>query len=119
MSAGDKEVGLRDQFILIIGDLHIPDKANGLPEKFKELLVPGVISHVICTGNVGNQQTLDMLKAISNNFTMVRGDCDEVGRSKENESLAQKKKLQIRGIRFGILHGHQVCWVSQDLAMGG
>jgi len=49
-----------------------------LPDKFKELLVPGVISHVICTGNVGNQQTLDMLKDISTNFTIVRGDCDEV-----------------------------------------
>lgn len=86
----------------MIGDLHIPDKASGLPEKFKELLVPGVISHVICTGNVGNSQTLEMLKSISENFTMVRGDCDE------NEGIAMKKKVQIRGIRFGILHGHQV-----------
>lgn len=115
MAASDKDVVRAHQFILIIGDLHIPDRAHGLPDKFKELLVPGVISHVICTGNVGNQETLSMLRAISDNFTMVRGDCDDVRSAHQNEALSLKKKLQIRGIRFGVIHGHQVIpWEDEE-----
>lgn len=38
--------------VLCIGDLHIPHRAVDLPPKFKELLKPGKIHHVLCTGNL-------------------------------------------------------------------
>lgn len=38
--------------MLAIGDLHIPHRAPDLPAKFKSMLVPGKIQHIICTGNL-------------------------------------------------------------------
>lgn len=38
--------------VLCIGDLHLPHRAADLPPKFKSLLVPGKISHVLCPGNL-------------------------------------------------------------------
>ena len=38
--------------VLCIGDLHIPHRATDLPPKFKALVVPGKISHILCPGNL-------------------------------------------------------------------
>ena len=38
--------------VLCIGDLHVPHRAAALPARFKALLVPGRIHHVLCTGNL-------------------------------------------------------------------
>ncbi len=38
--------------VLCISDLHIPHRATDLPPKFKALLVPGKISHILCPGNL-------------------------------------------------------------------
>ncbi|KAB2041928.1 hypothetical protein ES319_D02G181300v1 [Gossypium barbadense] len=38
--------------VLALGDLHIPHRAADLPPKFKSMLVPGMIQHVFCTGNL-------------------------------------------------------------------
>lgn len=38
--------------VLCIGDLHIPHRASDLAPKFKALLVPGKIHHILCTGNL-------------------------------------------------------------------
>ena len=38
--------------VLVIGDMHIPHRQAELPKKFKALLQPGKIQHVLCTGNV-------------------------------------------------------------------
>lgn len=38
--------------VLALGDLHIPHRAADLPAKFKSMLVPGKIQHIICTGNL-------------------------------------------------------------------
>jgi hypothetical protein len=36
--------------VLVLGDLHIPHRSSSLPTKFKKLLVPGRIQHILCTG---------------------------------------------------------------------
>lgn len=38
--------------VLCIGDLHLPHRAADLPPKFKSLLVPGKVSHILCPGNL-------------------------------------------------------------------
>lgn len=38
--------------VLALGDLHIPHRAPDLPAKFRSMLVPGKIQHIICTGNL-------------------------------------------------------------------
>ena len=47
------------ELVLLIGDLHIPQRSVDLPEKFKELLVPGKVQHIVCTGNIGNREHTD------------------------------------------------------------
>ena len=44
------------EFVLIIGDIHIPQRASALPEQFRDLLMPGKMQHVICPGNVGSRE---------------------------------------------------------------
>jgi vacuolar protein sorting-associated protein 29 len=38
--------------VLCIGDLHVPHRAPDLPGAFKELLKPGKIQCILCTGNL-------------------------------------------------------------------
>ena len=44
------------EFVLIIGDIHIPQRAASLPEQFRDLLMPGKMQHVVCPGNVGSRE---------------------------------------------------------------
>ena len=62
----------------MIGDLNIPYRSHGLPKRFKSLLVPGRIQHILCTGNLCNKETLDYLKSLANDVHVVRGDFDDV-----------------------------------------
>lgn len=64
--------------MLVLGDLHIPFRCNALPGKFKKLLVPGRIHHILCTGNLCSKETLDYLKTLASDVHIVRGDFDKV-----------------------------------------
>ena len=67
------------QLVLVLGDLHIPHRCNTLPAKFKKLLVPGKIQHILCTGNLCTKESYDYLKTLAGDVHIVRGDFDEVG----------------------------------------
>lgn len=104
---------MTSEFVLLIGDFHIPNKAADLPDEFKELLVPGPIGHVICTGNIGNKETWEKFKNLSSNFTMVRGDCDDV------QGAPLSKCVEINGVKFGVIHGHQcIPWDDEESLKG-
>ena len=47
--------------MLIIGDIHIPQRAVDIPEKFKELLLPNKLQYVLSTGNVGSREVIGFL----------------------------------------------------------
>lgn len=66
------------QLVLVLGDLHIPHRCSSLPAKFKKLLVPGRIQHILCTGNLCTKESYDYLKTLANDVHIVRGDFDEV-----------------------------------------
>lgn len=38
--------------VLAMGDMHIPHRAADLPAKFKSMLVPGKIQHILSPGNL-------------------------------------------------------------------
>jgi vacuolar protein sorting-associated protein 29 len=61
-----------------LGDLHIPHRCSSLPSKFKKLLVPGRIQHILCTGNLCTKESYDYLKTLASDVHIVRGDFDEV-----------------------------------------
>ena len=58
--------------VLVIGDIHIPHRCSDLPKKFKALLQPGKIQHVLCTGNVCDKLSYDYLRTLASDVHIVR-----------------------------------------------
>ena len=95
--------------VLVLGDLHIPHRASALPAKFKKLLVPGRIQHILCTGNLCTKETLDYLKTLASDVHVVRGEFDE------NLNYPEQKVVTVGQFRIGVCHGHQVIpWGDQE-----
>lgn len=88
--------------VLVLGDLHIPNRSHDLPSKFKKLLVPGKISQILSTGNVTDRETWDYLRSVSPDLRGVRGDWDET------TSLPPSMVVQHGPLKLGVIHGHQV-----------
>ncbi|KYM97961.1 Vacuolar protein sorting-associated protein 29 [Cyphomyrmex costatus] len=84
------------------GDLHIPHRCSSLPSKFKKLLVPGRIQHILCTGNLCTKESYDYLKTLASDVHVVRGDFDE------NLNYPEQKVVTVGQFRIGLSHGHQV-----------
>eukprot|EP01102_Stenamoeba_stenopodia_P009890 TRINITY_DN2935_c0_g1_i1.p1 TRINITY_DN2935_c0_g1~~TRINITY_DN2935_c0_g1_i1.p1 ORF type:complete len:194 (-),score=35.76 TRINITY_DN2935_c0_g1_i1:126-707(-) len=98
--------------VLVIGDLHIPHRAHDLPQKFKKLLVPGKIQHIICTGNLCTRETNDYFRTLANDIHIVRGDFDE------NTNYPETKVVTIGQFKIGICHGHQIVPWGDREALG-
>mmetsp|Transcript_15327 Transcript_15327/g.50347 ORF Transcript_15327/g.50347 Transcript_15327/m.50347 type:complete len:185 (+) Transcript_15327:248-802(+) len=98
--------------VLCIGDLHIPHRASDLPAKFKGLLLPGKIQHILCTGDLCVKEMHDFLKGICSDLHTVKGEFDEA-------AYPETKTLTIGNFKIGLCHGHQVVpWGDLDsLAM--
>ena len=88
--------------VLVLGDLHIPHRSASLPAKFKKLLVPGRIQHILCTGNLCSRDSYDYLKTLANDVHVVRGDFDE------NNAWPEQKVVTVGQFKIGICHGHQL-----------
>ncbi|XP_078599839.1 vacuolar protein sorting-associated protein 29 isoform X3 [Branchiostoma floridae x Branchiostoma japonicum] len=88
--------------VLVLGDLHIPYRSNGMPAKFKKLLVPGKIQHILCTGNLCTKESFDYLKTLASDVHVVKGDFDE------NLSYPEQKVVTVGQFKIGLCHGHQV-----------
>eukprot|EP00828_Plagiopyla_frontata_P016163 TRINITY_DN2101_c0_g2_i5.p1 TRINITY_DN2101_c0_g2~~TRINITY_DN2101_c0_g2_i5.p1 ORF type:complete len:228 (+),score=24.39 TRINITY_DN2101_c0_g2_i5:144-827(+) len=110
------------QLVLVVGDFHIPSRATAIPECFTELLVnftinqspqaPNKVQNVICTGNIGNRETIDWLKTLSGNFQTVLGDCDEIDQAPEYSIF------KIGSFKFCVIHGHQIIPWGDTEALG-
>jgi vacuolar protein sorting-associated protein 29 len=88
--------------VLVLGDLHIPHRAHGLPKKFKKLLVPGKIQHILCTGNLCTKEVFEYLKTLASDVHITRGDFDE------NAKYPENKVINIGDFKLGLCHGHQI-----------
>ena len=99
--------------VLVLGDLHIPHRSASLPAKFKKLLVPGRIQHILCTGNLCSRDSYDYLKTLANDVHVVRGDFDE------NNAWPEQKVVTVGQFKIGICHGHQlVPWGDAEGKIG-
>ena len=95
--------------VLVIGDMHIPHRVGDLPKKFKALLQPGKIQHVLCMGNVVDKLTYDYLRTLASDVHIVRGDFDdETFMPNVADSLPETKTVKIGQFEIGLCHGHQV-----------
>jgi vacuolar protein sorting-associated protein 29 len=64
------------ELVLVVGDHHIGTRASQIPEKFKKMLVPNKMQHVVCTGNIGSKHHYEELRQLAPNIHIVAGDCE-------------------------------------------
>jgi vacuolar protein sorting-associated protein 29 len=108
MSTGGESRADFGDLVLVLGDLHIPYRVDDLCEKFKALLVPNKMKHILCTGNLCSRQIHDYLKTIAPNVHIVKGDFDD-------QDFPDRKVVQIGNFKVGLIHGHQIVpWGDPD-----
>ena len=92
---------MNPELVLVVGDMFIPQRSPDITEQFKSILTPNKVQHVLCLGNIGNRESYDWLKSLSNDFHSVKGDFDE-------GDIPEKTVVQIGEFSIGLIHGHQV-----------
>ena len=92
---------MNPELVLVVGDMFIPQRSPDITEQFKTILTPNKVQHVLCLGNIGNRESYDWLKSLSNDFQSVKGDFDE-------GDIPEKKVVRIGDYNIGLIHGHQV-----------
>ncbi|KAI3379577.1 hypothetical protein SNEBB_007413 [Seison nebaliae] len=97
--------------VLVIGDLHIPYRSNNISDKLKDLLVPGKIQHILCTGNLTSMEIVQYLKILANDVHIVKGDMDD------NIGFPEQKVVTIGEFRIGLCHGHQILPWNDEKAL--
>ncbi|OTF75023.1 Calcineurin-like phosphoesterase domain containing protein, partial [Euroglyphus maynei] len=94
--------------VLVIGDFHIPYRKHSLPNKFKKLLIPGRIQHILCTGNLCTKECYDYLKTLATDIHIVKGELDD-------SNYPDKKVITIGQFNIGLCHGHQIVpWGDEE-----
>jgi len=93
---------IQAELVLVVGDMHVPYRIPDIPDKFKTILIPNKIQHVLSIGNIGSRESYDWLKSLSNNFHAVKGENDDIS------NLPETKVVSIGEFKIGMIHGHQV-----------
>lgn len=104
------------ELVLVLGDLHIPHRASAIPEKFKRMLVPNKMQHVICTGNLGSKENYDSLRDLAPNVSVVSGDVEYTG--PQATPFPETRVISVGEFRIGVIHGHQVIPWGDHMALG-
>ena len=101
------------ELVLIVGDFHIPARASKIPAPFKRMLVPNKMQHVICTGNLSQEQYQE-LAGLAPNVHVVAGDSDN-DHDPSAVTFPETRVLQVGSFRIGVIHGHQILpWNSKE-----
>jgi vacuolar protein sorting-associated protein 29 len=91
---------IKKMLVLLLGDLNIPFVASDLPLKFKKLLVPGKIQHILFAGNLTCSSTFEYLRTICSDITLIQGDFDS--------SSSAPLPISFHNIRLGLVHAHSL-----------
>ncbi|KAH8687220.1 vacuolar protein sorting-associated protein [Tricladium varicosporioides] len=104
---------MTSRLVLVIGDLHIPDRAIDIPAKFKKLLGPGKIGQTLCLGNLTDKPTYDYLRSISPDLKIVKGRFDA-----DATSLPLAQTVTHGSLKIGFLEGFSmVAPMEMDLML--
>jgi vacuolar protein sorting-associated protein 29 len=96
--------------VLVVGDLHIPNRAANIPEQFRKMFTPGRINLVLITGNCCNKETYEYFKTLTADVHCTQGEFDDW-----KKDLPETHVMEIEDLRVGLLHGHQVVpWGDKD-----
>mmetsp|Transcript_17286 Transcript_17286/g.28767 ORF Transcript_17286/g.28767 Transcript_17286/m.28767 type:complete len:202 (-) Transcript_17286:54-659(-) len=104
------------ELVLVLGDLHIPHRASAIPEKFKRMLVPNKMQHVIATGNLGSKENFDGLRDLAPHVHVVAGDMEFAG--PQSAAFPETTVCTVGEFRIGVIHGHQITPWGDHMALG-
>jgi len=96
-----REGGWGSMRALIIGDTHIPRRAEWLPEEIDRFITSQNFDIVICTGDLTDKSVYDYLRDIGGELYVVSGNMDHL-------DLPEKQVFEVAGVKVGVVHGHQV-----------
>ncbi|KAJ1756617.1 Vacuolar protein sorting-associated protein 29 [Coemansia sp. RSA 1807] len=96
--------------VLVLGDIHIPQRAADIPAKFRKLLVPGKIDKILCTGNLTDRATLEYLRSITPELYIVRGEFDD-----KAQNYPVSHRLMEEGLCVGLINGHYMVPAHGDV----
>ncbi|KAJ2008113.1 Vacuolar protein sorting-associated protein 29 [Coemansia thaxteri] len=97
--------------ILVVGDMHIPQRAADIPSKFRKLLVPGKIDQILCTGNLSDRATFEYLRSITGDVLVARGEYDD--RASNNYPISVR--VQHQELTVGLVNGHYMVPANGDV----
>ena len=83
--------------VLCLGDLHVPYRTSDLPQQFKDILLPGKVQHILCTGDVCTKEMYDYLKTICTSIHVVKGQFDDDHAYPERKVGAGAQEYKKRG----------------------
>lgn len=99
-----------NEMILILGDVHIPNRIDAIPEEIKKVLGnnKSKVSRIICTGNFGNIETYDYFKSLlakgsESNFYCVKNDFQDT-----KMSFPEMTTVKSHDFAIGVINGYQV-----------
>lgn len=84
--------------VLLIGDFHIPRRADSVPEEFMEDMRRADV--VLCTGDITSEGIVDRMMDISERVHAVGGEEDHM-------ELPEQDLVDVEDLSFGLIHGHQ------------
>jgi len=89
-------------YVLVIGDTHIPDRAEAIPDRLLSVIEEGAPWDVaVFTGDFTGEEVLSWFKKLGRRAYYVAGNMDYL-------PLPLKQAFEIEGVRVGVHHGHGV-----------
>lgn len=96
--------------ILIMGDVHIPNRIDSIPNEVKKILEDNKskFTRIICTGNFGNIETYNYFKNLLSkeyelNFNCVKNDFQET-----LLNFPETITIKSNEYKIGIINGYQI-----------
>ncbi|MBR7553480.1 metallophosphoesterase family protein [Allobacillus sp. GCM10007491] len=97
--------------VIVIGDTHMPKKAEGLPKRLvSKLNQADLIIHT------GDWSSLDVYEELSR-FAEVKGVRGNVDDAEIVERFPQKLLLTVKGFRIGVIHGDGTTGTTEKRAL--
>lgn len=100
----------KTEMILIMGDVHIPNRIDQIPEEIKKALINNKhkLTRIICTGNFGNMETYNWFKSLlpkgcEYNFHCVKNDFQETKLSFPETTCIVSNEFKV-----GVINGYQI-----------
>ncbi|MEM0469372.1 MAG: YfcE family phosphodiesterase [Desulfurococcaceae archaeon] len=85
--------------VLVIGDTHIPDRANDIPRALKEVIDSSMPwDAVVFTGDLTSESILKWIRSLSNRVYVVRGNMDYL-------PLPKTAIFEVEKCTIGVHHG--------------